>query len=110
MNGGLAGKQSNVHCLIRTSIASCLGWGMKGEKDRGMVKTWLFGPSSGKNSAVAYSYRRVSVGGQGPRAVSLLDDRTCRCQTSGQPGFHDITSRQTPPPPSPQTFSQDGME
>lgn len=66
-----------------------------------MVKTWLFGPSSGKNSAVAYSYRRVSVGGQGPRAVSLLDDRTCRCQTSGQPGFHDITSRQTPPPPVP---------
>lgn len=41
------GKQSNVHCLIRTSTASCLGWGMKGKKDRGVVKTWLFGPSSG---------------------------------------------------------------
>ena len=41
------------------------------------------------------------MGGQGPRAVSLLHDKTRRHQTSEQPGFHDVTGSQTPRAQSP---------
>lgn len=59
VNRGLPGKQSRVHHPIQTGKDSCLGWGMKERKDRGMVKTWLFGASSAvKTPLLAIDKRR----------------------------------------------------
>ena len=63
------------------------------EKKKQNLSCWV--PPQSEKLTADHCYRKVSVGSQGPRAVWLL---ALRCQTSEQPGFHDITSRQTPGP------------